>query len=162
MDIRPATDLDAPEIIDLYQRSQDATRIPNPDVYPRENLGAELYSRDAIERYVAIQDDTIVGHGLIEKPNPVSVSLWMSGIADPSIVLIEFGGAFVDPNHMRRGIYTELLRYRLNRIRELNAVPVSATWGQNIHVQRRFISEGGREVARQQIPAGELCLFVFD
>lgn len=161
MEIRIAQESDRPEIVDLYQRSQAATGIPNPAVYPSDLLGDELYSRDAIERYVATDDGNIVGHGLIEHPNPLSIFLWKSGIEDKEADLVEFGGAFVDPTQLRNGIYTELLHHRLDIIRKLGAVPVSATWGQNVHVQNKFIAAGGREVARQQIAAGELCLFVF-
>ena len=161
MEIRVASESDRSEIVDLYRRSQAATGIPNPDVYSPELLGDELYSRNAIERYVATSQGEIVGHGLIEHPNPLSVSFWKSGIDDEQSDMIEFGGAFVDPSQMRKGIYTELLNHRLRVIRELGAVPVSATWGQNVHVQKKFISAGGREVAKLQIAAGELRLFVF-
>lgn len=159
--IRPATDADRSGIIDLYVSSQAATQIPNPDVYPPETLGDELYSRDAIERYVAVIDEQIVGHGLIENPNPLSIEFWKSGIKEANPRLIEFGGAFVNPSFSRRGIYSELLRLRISRIREFGAIPVAATWEQNEHVQRQFLVHGGEEVARQMIPAGELCLFVF-
>ncbi len=161
MEIRVALESDRSEIVDLYQRSQAATGIPNPNVYPPERLGDGLYARDAIERYVATAQGQIVGHGLIEHPNPLSVSFWKSGLVNEQSNIIEFGGAFVDPSQMRKGIYAELLNHRLRVIRELGAIPVSATWGQNVHVQEKFILAGGREVARQQIAAGELCLFVF-
>lgn len=161
MEIRIALESERSEIVELYKRSQAATDIPNPKVYPPESLGDALYSRDAIERYVATSNETIVGHGLIEHPNPLSLSLWRSGVDDREVDLIEFGGAFVEPSRLRNGIYSELLRQRLCVIRKLGAVPVSATWAQNVHVQEKFISAGGREVARQQISAGELRLFVF-
>ena len=161
MKIRIALESDRSEIVNLYQRSQAATGIPNPDFYPSESLGDELYSRDAIERYVTTSQGKIIGHGLIEHPNPLSLSLWKNGIKEHEAELIELGGAFVDPTLIRNGIYTELLHYRLNIIRKLGAIPVSATWAQNIHVQKIFTTAGGREVARQQIQAGELRLFVF-
>jgi hypothetical protein len=161
MEIRVATDEDRPEVVALYQRSQAATQIPNPAVYPPERLGDELYARDAIERYVTVSSAKIIGHGLIELPNPLSISFWRSGIDNDSSRMIEFGGAFVDPEHMREGVYSELLGFRLDVIRGLGAIPVSATWLQNEHVQRKFVANGGREVAKQQIPAGTLCLFVF-
>ena len=161
MEIRVASESDRSEIVDLYRRSQAATGIPNPDVYPPELLGEELYARNAIERYVATSQGQIVGHGLIEHPNPLSISFWRRGIDDYESNMIELGGAFVEPSHMRNGIYTELFIHRLSVIRKLGAVPVSATWGQNLHVQKIFISAGGKEVARQQIAAGELRLFVF-
>lgn len=162
MQIRPATEADRSNIIDLYKSSQAATQIPNPNFYPPESLDNELYSRDAIERYVAVIDKRIVGHGLIEHPNPLSVDLWKSVITEANPYLIELGGAFVDPSLSRRGIYSELLSYRLGIIRELGAIPVAATWNQNKHVQRQFLENGGNEVARQKIPAGVLCLFVFN
>lgn len=161
MEIRVALDSDKPEIVDLYRRSQAATGIPNPNVYPADRLGEELYARDAIERYVATSNGQIIGHGLIEHPNPLSISLWKNGLKEEQSNLIEFGGAFVDPRIMRNGVYTELLNHRLRVIRELGAIPVSATWIQNVHVQKKFISVGGREVARQEIAAGIVCLFVF-
>ncbi len=161
MNIRVAVDADRDDIIALYKRSQAMTGIPNPEVYPPSSLGDELYSRDAIERYVAVADENIVGHGIIEHPNPLSLDGWRRGIDDSDARLVEFGAAFVEPSLRRSGIYTELLNHRLAVIRELGAIPVSATWSQNEHVQRKFVSAGGRKVARQRIAAGELCLFVF-
>ncbi len=162
MIIRAAGDRDRGDIVDLYRASQAATGIPNPTVYSPETLGDELYSRDAIERHVAVIGGKIVGHGLIEHPNPLSIELWRAGIADSAARLIEFGGAFVDPLHMRKGIYTRVLSYQLEIIHGLGAFPVAATWKQNEHVQRLFSANGGREVAKQEIPAGELRLFVFE
>ena len=161
MEIRVANASDASEIIRLYQSSQAATQIPNPKIYPPDILGKELYSRDAIERYVAVSAGRIIGHGLIEHPNPLSLPLWKGGIEDANNYLIEFGGAFVEPTQMRKGVYSELLRFRLGVIRGLGAVPVSATWSQTTHVQRLFVKNGGREVATQRIPAGLLHLFIF-
>jgi GNAT superfamily N-acetyltransferase len=98
---------------------------------------------------------------LLKNPNPISIDLWKNGISDINARVVEFGGAFVDPQHLRKGIYSELLTHRISVIQQLGAVAVSATWAQNKHVQKKFISHGGIEVARQKIPAGDLCLFVF-
>ncbi len=162
MEIRKITESDRDEIVRLYQKSQAATHIPNPDFYPPDSLDTELYSRDALDRYVAVMDQKIVGHGLIENPNPISLDFWLNGMPPSNNArLLELGGAFVDPDFSRKGIYSELLSHRLNIIRKMGAIAVSATWITNIHVQRQFMKEGGEEVARQKVPAGVLCLFIF-
>ncbi len=161
--IRLAEPQEKPEIVALYQLSQADSGIPDPVVYPPATLGEDLFGRQTLERFVAVADDKIVGHGITEIPNPLSVAIWRQGLAQPTTKpLIEFGAGFVHPEYTRRGIHAALLVHRLQIIRDLGAVPVSTTWLQNVHVQKNFLAHGGREVGRQEIKAGTLCLFVFD
>ncbi len=162
MEIRKAKRSDRAEIVRLYQRSQAATLLPNPAIYPPNELGKLLYARKAIERYVAVMAGRIVGHGMIEEPNPEHMPVWRKGVnASKNVRLIELGGAFVDPALSGRGIWRSLLVYRLNDVRERGAVPVCGTWSQNKHVKRTLLQFGATEVGTQQTPAGEVTLFVF-
>lgn len=162
MEIRKAEVIDRIEIVELYQKSQAASGIPNPFYNPPSELGQKLYDRKAIERYVAVEAGRIVGHGLIEEPNSENISLWLTGISNKNIPLMELGGDFVDPNYSKLGIWTALIIHRLNYVVErLDSIPVSATWSQNEHVKRTFRKLGGTEVAIKAVPEGEVSLFVF-
>lgn len=162
MEIRKAKAIDRHEIVELYQRTQSATGIPDPTFNPPSELGQKLYDRKAIERYVAIEAGRIVGHGLIEAPNPENISLWRKLVNDEHVPLFELGADFVDPDYSRQGIWTALLTHRLNFVREqLESIPVSATWSQNEHVKKTFRKFGGIEVAIKVVPEGEVSLFVF-
>lgn len=162
MEIRKAHDSDRPEIVELYLKSQAATGIPNPTFNPPGELGQKLYDRNAIARFVAIEAGRIVGHGLIQEPNPENTEFWLMGIKDKNIPLIELGADFVDPDYMRRGIWTALLLHRLNYVVEtFDSVPVSATWEQNHHVKRSFLKHGGTVVGLKAVREGMVRLFVF-
>ena len=162
MEIRRAVASDKDEIVELYLKSQTATGIPNPTLNPPDELGQKLYNRHAIERFVAIEAGRIVGHGLIQEPNPDNVEFWLMGVKDKNIPLIELGADFVDPDYMRRGIWTALLLHRLNYVvEEFDSVPVSATWDQNHHVKRSFIKYGGTVVGLKAVQEGMVRLFVF-
>lgn len=162
MDIRIANAEDKDEIVKLYQRVQSITGIPNPAYVSPDELEGRIYSERAIERYALRHDGKIAGHGLIEHPDPGHEDIWRAALSDSSQTLIELGGAFVDPNLKGLGLWTALLEHRLNIIKRLKAVPVSATWSQNTHVMRTFQRYGGKEVGQQQIPAGKVSLFIFD
>lgn len=161
MEIRCADELDQAEISALYRRSQAATGLPDPDLLPPGSLGNRLYSRNAIERYVAVQAGSIVGHALIEPANAVQEQKWREAIDDADIRLLEIGGAFVEPQRFGTGIGTELLLHSIDRVRQLRARPVSATWSSNEHVKRTFQKHGGKCAGVQATPLGEVALFVF-
>lgn len=162
METRKATKIDRFEIVELYQKSQAISGIPNPIYFPPSELGQKLYDRKAIERFVAIEAGRIVGHGLIETPNPENISQWITGVNNIHIPLVELGADFVDPDYSRQGIWTALLTHRLNFVREqLESIPVSATWNQNEHVKKTFRKFGGIEVATKAVPEGKISLFVF-
>ena len=163
MDIQIADAKDKDEIVKLYQRVQSITGIPNPAYVSPHDLEGRIYSERAIERYTIRHCGSIAGHGLIERPDPGHEEIWRAGLpSNSSTELIELGGAFVDPDFKGLGLWTALLEHRLNVIKDLNAVPVSATWIQNVHVMRTFQRYGGEEVGQQQLPAGRVSLFVFD
>lgn len=162
MEIRKAEAIDKLEIVELYKKSQAVMGIPDPIHNPPYELGQKLYDRKAIERYVAIEAGRIIGHGLIEEPNPENIALWLTGVSNKNIPLIELGGDFVDPDYSKLGVWSALLIHRLNYIVEhLDSIPVSATWSQNEHVKRTFRKFGGAEVAIKVVPEGEISLFVF-
>jgi len=160
--IRNAKEDDKSEIVELYEKSQSFTGIPNPDFYPPSDLGKRLYDIKAIERIVAIEVGKIVGHALIEEPNPDNIESWMKGIKEFK-PLAELGGAFVDPYFSRQGIWTKLLEHRLTIVRDdLDSIPVSATWMENEHVKSTFKKYGGAEVAIKQVLGGRVSLYVFE
>lgn len=162
MNIREATPSDQGEIIALYKRSQQATGLPDPVVVPPEQLGARLYARQAIGRYVAISAGRIEGHGLIEHPNPEHLEEWREASENKNAQFIELGGAFVDPAKFGRGVWSSLLEYRLDRARDLGAVPVSVTWASNDHVMRGFECLGGGEISRKTTAMGAVSLYIFE
>lgn len=161
MEIRVASLRDKDEIVSMYERSQLVTGLPDPQYVPANELGDRLYSRHAIERYVAIDESQIVGHGLIELANPIHEDAWRRVLGDDTSRLIEMGGAFVEPKLGRLGIWSALLLHRITIIRELGGVPVSATWVENEHVKSRFTKYGGLSAGRQTTPKGEVDLYVF-
>jgi len=163
MEIRRAVASDRNEIVELYLKSQAATGIPNPTFNPPDELGQKLYNRHAIERFVAIEAGRIVGHGLIQEPNPDNIDSWLSRSVDKNIRIIELGAGFVDPDYTKLGIWTALLIHRLNYVDEgFDSVPVSATWDKNKHIINSFRQFGGYDVELKAVPEGMLRLFVFE
>jgi GNAT superfamily N-acetyltransferase len=162
MDIQTATFSDKDEIITLYKRVQSITGIPNPEYVSPDDLEGRIYSERALERYTVRHLGKIAGHALIERPDPGHEEIWKSGLPPKAAgtPLLELGGAFVNPDFKGLGLWTALLEHRLNIIKGLNAIPVSATWMQNEHVMRTFKRYGGEEVGRQQLPAGWVSLWV--
>ena len=71
------------------------------------------------------------------------------------------GGAFVEPKLRRLGIWTALLLHRIEVIREMDAIPVTATWSINDHVKRKFEVFGGIHAGHQTTQNGDVDLFVF-
>jgi GNAT superfamily N-acetyltransferase len=163
MEIQRANPEDKDEIVRLYKRVQSVTGIPDPEHIAPDELEGRIYSDRAIERYTIRHLGRIAGHGLIEHPDPGHEEIWRAGLSsNADDTLIELGGAFVDPDLKGLGMWTALLEYRLDIIKGINAVPVSATWMQNEHVKRTFQKYGGQEVGQQQLPAGKVSLFVFN
>ena len=162
MEIRCAHEADRQQVVDLYRRSQLATGLPNPSFLPPEQLETQLYSRPAINRFVAIEANQIIGHCVIEPPNPRHIPAWLGGLpANQSLPLLEIGGGFVEPSKMRSGIGSLLLAHSIEVVKAFPATPVSATWQQNEHVKRMFKVHAGKEVGSQVIEQGTVSLFVF-
>ncbi|NCU37819.1 hypothetical protein EOL96_02035 [Candidatus Saccharibacteria bacterium] len=163
MQIRKAESGDRNEIVDLYIRSQEATGLPDPDFLPVNKLGDHLYARHALERCVAIDMGRIVGHALVELPNPEHLKIWRNGLsAEQADKILELGGAFVEPTLGRAGIWTALLIHRLDLVRaKYENIPVSATWTCNDHVKKRFAKLGGKKVGEQLTGGGPVSLYVF-
>ncbi len=163
MIIREALPEDRSEIAALCRRSQLATRVPNPDFYPPEELGDRLYARQAIGRYVVESSSgAIYAHGLIEQPSPEHLEQWSSRSDSDTTRFIELGGAFVEPTQSGKGIWSALLAHRLGVVRAMDATPVSVTWAHNLHVMRQFERVGGREVGQKATAMGALCLYRFE
>lgn len=162
MEIRVADRADKDEIVSLYQLSQLATGLPSPEYAPAHELGQRLYGREVLERYVALENGKIVGHGHIENPNPQHIPKWQTALNEEGQILMELGGAFVHPESSRHGIWTALLKARLERTRRLGAVPVSATWVQNSHVINKFVALGGQSAGYDDVIGGRVALFVFN
>jgi N-acetylglutamate synthase-like GNAT family acetyltransferase len=161
MMIRKAEISDRESILELYERSQLATGLPDPEIYPPNELIKNLYNRRVIERFVAVEAGRIVGHALIEEPNPVHQTDWLDALSNPDSRLIEMGGAFVDPTLARQGIWTSLLLHRINLIKNNEAFPVTATWSVNVHVKRTFKANGGVHAGVHDSRLGVVDLFVF-
>lgn len=161
MEIREADLSDKDEIISLFEQSQRATGLPDPSRIASSQLGDYLYTRHAIERYVAVEAGRIVGHGLIEHPNPDNEADWRKALDDTLSELVELGGAFVNPAMGGRGIWSALLSHRLEIIRTSGSFPVAATWSSNEHVKRTFFRHGAVFAARKATPHGGVDLFVF-
>lgn len=161
MEIRAATSRDRNEIVSMYVRSQSDTGLPDPLHIPSTELGDRLYARHAIERYVAEDGGQIIGHGLIEQPNPANENIWRNALGSSTEPLIEMGGAFVEPRLGRQGIWSSLLLHRIEVIRSNGAIPVTATWSLNDHVKRRLEVYGGMKAGSQRTQHGDVDLFVF-
>ena len=161
MEIRAAGLADKRDIIAMYERSQLATGLPNPAFIPSSKLGQMLYNRHAIERFVAIETGQIVGHAIIEEPNPDHDQAWRHALNDTNGSLVEMGAAFVEPELSGYGIWTSLLLHRIRIIHLAGAHAVTATWSTNEHVKRTFAARGGIEAGRQSTHLGEVDLFVF-
>lgn len=161
MEIRIADLADKTEIITLYERSQNATGIPDPTLIPPGELGQKLYERHAFHRYIAIEAGRIVGHALTEEPNPAHAEKWRYALQESDDPLVEMGGAFVDPTLSGKGIWTGLLKHSIDVIGKSGAHPVTATWSTNEHVKRTLLSQGGINAGRQFTPLGSVDLFVF-
>jgi GNAT superfamily N-acetyltransferase len=156
IDIRHATVRDKEEILDLLTKSQTATTIPNPEVYPPSELKKFLYHTRVYEdhRYVATAKNTgrILCHAVMEQPNPLHIPRWVAGLVTNSnnLKLVELGGFFVDPEFEGQGIMTQLLNFQLEVVRKtMNAKPVSATWihsEYNERIKRMFRKVGGIHV----------------
>ena len=165
--IRQATSEDRYELLDLVGRSQLATGIPPLEMYPANQLESFLYHSRVYEkhRYVAISESLgkIVGHAVIERPNPIHVPLWIEGLGiGNDNNLAELGGAFVDPSILRQGIWTKLLDFRLEVIRDqLNASIVTSTWSRNTHVKDELVKRGAQYVCTDEVHGQQLDLFVF-
>lgn len=160
MIIREAIETEKAEIVALYRSSQIATGIPSPELVPSSELGAKLYQRDAIKRYISIEDHRIIGHGIIEEPNPDHLSDWQQAVNNYDATFIELGAAFVDPSKFGRGIWSSLLTHRLHVVRSLGAIPVSVTWTSNLHVRKHFEKNGGTEITQKETRAGNISLFL--
>ncbi len=161
MEIRLARPDDRDEIVSMYERSQEATGLPYPQHVPKMELGKRLYARAAIHRYVAVDKQKIVGHGLIEYANQSHITEWQAALDYPTAPLLEMGGAFVEPTLGRLGIWTALLSHRIDVIRDTGATPVSVTWAQNEHVKKKFITFGGIITCRKPTAHGDVDLFIF-
>jgi GNAT superfamily N-acetyltransferase len=162
MEIKTADPSHNIEITELYIRSQAATQLPNPAAISPSKLGELLYSRDAIERYVAIEAGEIVGHAAIENPNNMHEPLWRQRLVNKDQSLIEIGGIFVEPRLYGNFIGRALLQHSLIAVRKLAAVPVAATWSSNIHFMKVMKLYGGIDAGSQSTPLGDVKLFVFE
>ena len=160
MVIREATIADKVRIIALYRKSQAATGLPDPLHFPPETLGMRLYDRKAVKRYVAEDKGTIIGHGMVELPNPENIQVWNRIINNKKLTMLEIGGAFVDPERSGEGIWSKLLQHRINYVKSVGAVPVSVTWSSNDHVKRTFYRLGGVEAGTRNLEVGSISLFV--
>jgi GNAT superfamily N-acetyltransferase len=161
MIVREAIEVDRPKIIDLYKQSQDATGLPNPSLLPPDRLEQYLYERAAVKRLVALNDNDIVGHCLVETANPRHELKWRSALQESTLSLLEIGGAFVKPQVMYSGIGTMLLEHALKLVKEIPAQPVSATWSSNMHVKRMFLRHAAKYVGDDETTMGVVSLFVF-
>ena len=161
MYIREASLEDKPEIIRLYEVSQASTGVPKPDDIPPGELGKMLYARDTISRFVAVDLGVIVGHGHIERANPNNMSIWQSVTSTTDVEMVELGGAFTKPSRLGEGIWTTLLEHRLNVVRKMGAIPVSATWSTNEHVKQAFLTRGATFAGSLQSNNSVVNLFVW-
>lgn len=160
MIIREAHPADRGQIVALHEKSQQATGLPNPAIVPPTELGDRLYARDAINRYVAVDQESIIGHGLIEHPNPEHLAQWREATINDERPLVELGGAFVDPSRIGEGVWSTLLFHRLYVVRSMGAIPVSVTWSVNHHVRNHFKEIGGMEIAQKKVGDSEISLFI--
>jgi GNAT superfamily N-acetyltransferase len=159
--IRRAHESDRAGIVDAYERSQRATGIPDPTYCPPEMLGERLYKRMAVGRFVAARLGYIVGHGLVELPNPDNIQAWLKGSKHKPEHLLELGGAFVHPDYAGQGIWTALLEHRLEFVRSTGKTAVTATWSQNEHVRRVFEHHGAKQVGEKPVDGGDIALYRF-
>lgn len=158
--IRTATAYDREQSVALYKKSQAATG--HPQFIPAEFLEHRLYEGPVVKRYVAERHGIILGHGLVERPNPHNVDDWTYGTDLTKDDLLELGRAFVDPDHAGEGIGTRLLEVRLKFITDAGKVAVAATWFDNVHVMRMFERLGGVNVGDKSVTDGIISMYRFD
>ncbi|MDB5185284.1 MAG: hypothetical protein JWN38_1092 [Candidatus Saccharibacteria bacterium] len=80
VEVRVAEDSDEAAIILLYRYAEGARGEMETSALPSADLRDQLYGRTPIERYVAIRYGHLIGHGLIEDPNPDYLPEWQNGI----------------------------------------------------------------------------------
>lgn len=103
MEIRSAKPDDRAEIVALYKKVQAATGIPDPRYVPPDTLEGRIYQERSLNQYVAVVEDRISGHGMIELADPGHLDTWLAGLPiSHHGRLLELGGAFVDPEQSGR------------------------------------------------------------
>lgn len=149
------------EIAELYQLSQDATGEPR--FVPRELLGQRLHDASVISGYTAeLANRTVIGHGLIERANPQHVAQWTQDTELGKYGLFEISRAFVHPDYARRGVWTELVRHRLEIARMVGTTAVASVDTGRPYLARTLSSMGGTYVGDKPVADGIVSLFRFD
>lgn len=149
------------EVAELYQLSQDVTG--EPKYVPREFLPRRLSDASVIQGYSAeLEDGTVIGHALIERPNPLHVPEWTKGTSLHMYELYELGRGFVHPEYTRQGVWTELIRHRLEVTRTVGVTAVAAVDLSRPYLARTLMSLGGVHVGNKAVADGRLALFRFD
>lgn len=155
--VRAATNADLPSILALAETSAQVTGVP--PLPPRE-VGPALLARTALWRMVAMHAGQIVGHAMLEQPNPEHMAVWAPA-AGPELI-VEVGGLFTCPDHSRSGIATLLLGELLHVCAEHHWTPVTASWTHNRAAQHAALARAGAtRVGSTSTPQGEVDLHVF-
>lgn len=161
--VRLAEERDREGSIELYRLSQRVTGIPDPRFVPENLLEQRLYDGLVLKRYVAEHAGKLIGHALVELPNPPHIPQWIGDTKLRPQGILELGRAFVHPDYFGQGVWTELLRRRLSFVEEeVGRTAVAATWIQNDHVKQTFERFGAVHVGDKPVADGEISLYRFD
>ncbi len=174
IEIREARPADRGEIEDLFERSRAASMVRGGPYYVSPGQGEDrvyVKNEEPAERCVAVMAGRIVGHGIIDTPSSDRFSsaerekIWMKRLGNPiNARIVELRTACVDPDMRHNGIWSELLRYRLDRSFDVyGSTPVSAVRASDEHVKRTFRKHGGDEAENAFFThlGVKLNLFVF-
>lgn len=149
------------EIAELYGLSQEATGEPR--FVPREFLGQRLRDASVIMGYSAeLDNEAVIGHALIERANPLFVPEWTQDTSLDMYDLYELGRAFVHPDYVRNGVWTELVRHRLEVTRMVGVIAVAAIDLRQPYLAGTLESLGGIHVGNKPFADGVAALYRFD
>lgn len=137
--VRQATAEDLPAITALAEKSARVTGLPP---LPPAEVAPRLLAREAMYRLVACDlQGRIVGHGMLETPNPDHMDLWTE-VTGPG-TLAEIGGGFTEPDLRGRGIGALLMEEALRVCRQKKWTPVAVIWSKNLAVQQAALDRYG-------------------
>lgn len=143
--IRAYTPADRDQVADIVLAVRAVHGWPS-QVRPGNVQDAHAWvdGRDYTHRYVALEDQTVVGYlGSYRVPaTDPSVPLWHAATGADAAQMVAFGAAVVHPARTTRGAGTALAATAVRDITARHLIPVTATLTRNAHVERGLAAAG--------------------
>jgi hypothetical protein len=165
----------SPDELVVFNRAIEVGALSHPTFYSEDTLPSSFTEPNTIH-YLAIQNagrksERTVGHGVIRLANPDYTETWANGARDlePDLgsggtpLLLELGGAVVDPDRQGTEIWSGLIESRLYDIsHDLGGIAVVAVNQHRTDVMAKMAEFGGVVVGRSgEESDGALNLLVF-